>query len=688
MVADMATTSEHRLAAILFTDICGFSRMMEKNEKATLEMMEFHSTLVREKVKEYNGEIIKTIGDAFMISFNNAFSAVRCGLQVQHDMASFNSTNQGEYLILRMGIHLGDIYFFEDDALGEGINIAARLQALAKPGRICISREVYHQVANKLEVKVVSLGEVELKNITRDIFAYEIITESSMDYERRHKKDITDSDRPQDDFRDWRNDASNSGAEKKDTGTQDPNREFVQRQTEEEPVTFEEIKDFVVSQIKQAGRRVKEENVRNMVHQRAEGQEDSFLRELEEKGYLAKVRDEGGKVQYGVAESGKVHQSTWQYRPEGDPYRPYEEYRKKVLKQAEKEKSEFRGHILAYLGVNLFLFFVYLMTGAGFPWFLFPLGGWGIGIVSHAAGLSQKIRHKEEIERYPELDPFQTELIKKIHKSREGFIGHLISNIGVAAFLFMINMITSPGFPWFLFPTVGMGIGVFFHWISFTSKIRKCKKELKRQIAASPLKRRKSAGDTSMSRGGSGDTYNTLVTQAEELRDSIKKQIDSLGKTRSPLGEDMLPLLDTYIDQIRELSIRSRELEEIISGIPKKELQQDLVGLQEKYEQADTEYMKKEYRRSIEEIEHQTASFKELENQKEVIRLRLISSVNSLKQMKIDLARMKNAGISGDSPSVKLLKEKTKDLSHYLEDIETSYRELEEDTGEAEEERS
>ena len=109
-----------------------------------------------------------------MATFNNTFDAAKCAVQIQHELASYNSARQGLRLILRIGIHLGDIYFFENDALGEGINIASRLQALTKPGRICISKEVYNMVSNKLDLEIVPLGKVGLKNITRDIHAFEI----------------------------------------------------------------------------------------------------------------------------------------------------------------------------------------------------------------------------------------------------------------------------------------------------------------------------------------------------------------------------------------------------------------------------------------------------------------------------------------------------------------------------------
>ncbi|TFG63111.1 MAG: adenylate/guanylate cyclase domain-containing protein, partial [Spirochaetales bacterium] len=224
---------DYRLAAVMYTDICGFSRMLEKNEQETLEMLSFHNKLIYEKAKKHNGTVIKSIGDAFLVDFKNTFDAVKCAIEIQHELGAFNSSKQGEKLVLRIGIHLGDIYFFETDALGEGINIASRLQSLAKPGRICISREVYSMVSNKIDVRIIPLGRVDLKNITRDIFAYEIIPETSMIYpdaeagEERRERETS-------------------------AGTPEP---------PQEPLSFRDIKEIVVREFKDAGRRIKEENL-------------------------------------------------------------------------------------------------------------------------------------------------------------------------------------------------------------------------------------------------------------------------------------------------------------------------------------------------------------------------------------------------------------------------------------------
>ncbi|MBL8966830.1 MAG: adenylate/guanylate cyclase domain-containing protein, partial [Spirochaetaceae bacterium] len=165
---------DYRLAAIMYTDIAGFSRMMESDEAGTLELLRFHNELIGEIVASHHGTVIKTIGDALLVDFKNTVEALQSALEIQDKLYAHNKEHAELPLLVRIGVHLGDIYFFENDALGEGINIAARLQSLARPGCICFSQDVYNLVLNKIEFRAEKLGKVSLKNITKEIHAYEI----------------------------------------------------------------------------------------------------------------------------------------------------------------------------------------------------------------------------------------------------------------------------------------------------------------------------------------------------------------------------------------------------------------------------------------------------------------------------------------------------------------------------------
>ncbi|MBI3800605.1 MAG: tetratricopeptide repeat protein [Deltaproteobacteria bacterium] len=168
-----------KLAAIMFTDIVGFSRQMGANEARMLRLLEIHNQIIQQAVAEHQGHVIKSTGDGFLVEFPSVVNAVRCAQQVQ---AWFRTDNADKapaaQLHLRIGIHLGDIVQHAGDVQGDGVNIAARLQPLAEPDTICISQKVYEEVAKKLALgTVVPLGRPRLKNIVQRFPVYILFPE-------------------------------------------------------------------------------------------------------------------------------------------------------------------------------------------------------------------------------------------------------------------------------------------------------------------------------------------------------------------------------------------------------------------------------------------------------------------------------------------------------------------------------
>jgi adenylate cyclase len=175
----MATAEMRKLAAIMFTDIVGFSRQMGSNEARTLRLLEIHDQLIRQTVAEYKGKVIKTIGDAFLVDFPSVVHAVQCAQQIQAQFRVHNTDKEKtEQIHVRIGIHLGDIVQRDGDVFGDGVNIASRLQGLAEPDTICLSDVVYRDVANKVPLDaVVSLGRPKLKNIAQRFQVYALLPE-------------------------------------------------------------------------------------------------------------------------------------------------------------------------------------------------------------------------------------------------------------------------------------------------------------------------------------------------------------------------------------------------------------------------------------------------------------------------------------------------------------------------------
>jgi adenylate cyclase len=163
------TRAERRLAAILAADVAGYSRLMGRDEEGTLSQLKAHRReLIDTKIAEHRGRIVKTTGDGILVEFPSAVDAVRCAVDVQRHMAERNSpVPQDRRIEFRIGINVGDVIVENGDIFGDGVNIAARLEGIAEPGGICLSRSAYEQVKGKIDDSFIDGGEQQLKNIAR-----------------------------------------------------------------------------------------------------------------------------------------------------------------------------------------------------------------------------------------------------------------------------------------------------------------------------------------------------------------------------------------------------------------------------------------------------------------------------------------------------------------------------------------
>ena len=693
---------EYRLAAIMYTDIAGFSRMMEENEAGTLETLRRHNQLITDSVLKHGGRVIKTVGDVFLSEFPNTVDAVRSAVEVQNDIAEHNGADPVMPLYLRVGIHLGDIYFFEDDALGEGVSIANRLQSLARPGKICISQDVLNLVSTKLDLNVRSLGRSKLKNISREIETYEIsVNDGAEEPGARDNDNATAA-----------TGSAARGARSSSSALRGALKENLQSP---EYAGFNELKALVLGEIKRAGRRLSIDDVRDRLPNRS-GDIDTALETLAEKGFL--TRGSAGmarETSRGMPRSGSAHarvrknwdrdwnhgrrspgksrggsdeeeariQSRWDRALEETPAGTggydslVEDYKDHVASSAEREKAGLRGHLISYAAVNGGLFFLWSMVMfGGFPWFLIVALGWGIGLASHCSGVRQKARESRELDQWPGLTREQLRIYRKLAKARSNWSGHLVSNIATSVFLLLLNFIVSPGFLWAAFPIGFMAIGVFSHLPAYKTKERRLLKRLRDAGAsvAHLLSGKRAAGEPEQRTTAGGP--NTAGYEAEQVRARIVGKM-AASPDGSPVGEDFLPVLDNYVEQIKLLDQKNRELDQIMHGIPVAELQRDLATLQKQRAKTENEKVLAEYDQSIRQIEKQQTSFAELKNEREILRLRLSSGLSQLKQMEIDLVRMASLSSNEEVASIGMLKDKSDELSQYLDDLREGYRELE-----------
>jgi TolB-like protein/class 3 adenylate cyclase len=167
---------ERRLAAVLAADVAGYSRLMGADEEGTLARLKaVRKALVDPAIASFRGHIVKTTGDGMLVEFASAVDAVRNAVEVQHRMAEQNAAvPQDQRIEFRIGIHVGDIMFDDNDIFGDGVNIAARLEGIAEPGGVCMSDDAYRQVRGKVEIACDDLGPQPLKNIAEPMRAWRV----------------------------------------------------------------------------------------------------------------------------------------------------------------------------------------------------------------------------------------------------------------------------------------------------------------------------------------------------------------------------------------------------------------------------------------------------------------------------------------------------------------------------------
>jgi adenylate cyclase len=166
-----------KLAAILAADVVGFSRLTGADEDRTLARLRaLRSDLIDPTVAVHKGRVVKRTGDGAIIEFRSVVDAVRCAIEVQNAMVDRNSgVPEDRHIEFRIGIHLGDVVEEDDgDLMGDGVNIAARLEGVAKPGAICLSEDAYRQVKSRLDMNVSDLGPTALKNIAEPLRVYSV----------------------------------------------------------------------------------------------------------------------------------------------------------------------------------------------------------------------------------------------------------------------------------------------------------------------------------------------------------------------------------------------------------------------------------------------------------------------------------------------------------------------------------
>tara|TARA_Y100001970_G_C14107857_1_gene789194 strand:+ start:51 stop:1160 length:1110 start_codon:yes stop_codon:yes gene_type:complete len=174
----MNSSPKRKLAAIMFTDIVEFSRIMGENENRAITILENQETLLSPLIDKHNGNLIKKTGDGYLLEFDSSVEAVECAIAIQNAIKLFNKNKDNLEFHIRIGIHLGDIIVLGNDILGDGVNIASRIEPLANPDGICLTDAVYQSVKSKVDIDARRIKEVDLKHIDDKYTIYKVPNEN------------------------------------------------------------------------------------------------------------------------------------------------------------------------------------------------------------------------------------------------------------------------------------------------------------------------------------------------------------------------------------------------------------------------------------------------------------------------------------------------------------------------------
>jgi adenylate cyclase len=171
-----APSLERKLVAILAADVAGYSRLMGIDEEGTLSRLSAFRQVTDGLISQHGGRICGTAGDSVLAAFGSALAAVQCAVEIQNELAQSNSAlEEDQRMEFRIGINVGDVMVKDGDIFGDGVNIAARLEGLAEPGGICISRGIHDHILNRLPFKFEDLGEKSVKNIAQPIRVFRLL---------------------------------------------------------------------------------------------------------------------------------------------------------------------------------------------------------------------------------------------------------------------------------------------------------------------------------------------------------------------------------------------------------------------------------------------------------------------------------------------------------------------------------
>ncbi len=735
---------EIRLAVILSMDVPGL-HFSGREEEEDARLIERCGTAVRSCAAEYKGELLQSIGDSFLIAFTNSLDAVQCAQSIQDKFRSIDSENPSATLLPRIGIHLGEIFFIEHDAAGDTVTKAVSLQAVARPGYTCVSKEVWSLVEPKLvpgtgfSCKPLSPSRAKsLPGANQDAMqVFEIKFSGNVGSETNSQNSAINeksnlSTRLETPVKAPGENQENSGDNSLQNSSFNSEHQSANLNSSPENIVSS-IKVALLDDIRASGRRLTvDEALEKYGYYGVEAKE--AIAQLADSGILIRSTRNGGQASFNsTSDLGKsieqavhaiVHEIERSVR-EGDfknqiksssvkkvvkeeiknsfkiteerdrkQHRErrarkrevsttnFEAYKNELVKKQEKLAKSIPGGIVSFVIVNSALFFFTLKNLNGFPWPVFVALFWLFGIIDNVFSYFRVRKQNFEVQALPDLDETETREIREIHKERDKIGKSFINLLTIPTILMLINLATRGRDPWFLIPSGIIAVSFLAQVGRYFSTIPARTRKFFEKIGISGGKRGlKNASAQRMEESGVelGEVYDALYRNAKEAAADIER---SLRAHDTKEADEMKPQLNSYLNQVLLLAKTTNEIDTIISEIPMDNLARDKASLVAKLSSAEPA-MRAEYEANIREIEKQESSFKALNEQKEIMDLRLKASVNQLQQLKMELARTRAMDAETSaleaSSAISSLRSKSVELANYLEDLKGGMIEAAED---------
>ena len=343
--------------------------------------------------------------------------------------------------------------------------------------------------------------------------------------------------------------------------------------------------------------------------------------------------------------------------------------------RAESARSGLTVHGVTYAAVNAGLLLINLLTSPGFLWFLFPLGGWGIALLHHITEAHVRTREAHDAAALPPLTKRALARVRKLFNLRRRLRHHLTTAAGLSAFLIGLNIFLAPDGPWAMIPVViAIGPPLAIHY----AVARARRKRLRRALVEDGVELKTAAAELAALPMDDAETLLSdapLLAEAVELRETILADLQHGGAEAERWQTELQPELDTYTRHIGALLQARRELERAGARVSAAEITQELAALNGKLDDTTSTELRREYQTAVEQYEGQLRSLHDLQERVEMIDLRAKSAVLALRQLSLDIPRLR-AAPAGEPAALVSLRDKSQELTRYLDDLRDGHRDL------------